>query len=53
MNAFDGVLTIIAVLMGIFIDGVGDAHIVLSTGLATCVAVGVSGLWGGVSDRTC
>lgn len=46
MNAFDGVLTIIGVLMGNFVAGVSQAHIVLSTGLATCVAMGVSGLWG-------
>lgn len=46
MNAFDGVLTIIGVLMGSMLAGVEEARIVLSTGLATCVAMGVSGLWG-------
>jgi predicted membrane protein (TIGR00267 family) len=46
MNAFDGVLTIIGVLMGNFVAGINDASIVLSTGLATSVAMGVSGLWG-------
>ncbi len=46
MNAFDGVLTIIGVLMGNFTAGVEDARIVVSTGLATCVAMGISGLWG-------
>jgi predicted membrane protein (TIGR00267 family) len=46
MNAFDGVLTIIGVLMGNLVAGVNDASIVLSTGLATSVAMGVSGLWG-------
>ena len=46
MNAFDGVLTIIGVLMGNFMAGVQDPRIVVSTGLATCVAMGVSGLWG-------
>jgi predicted membrane protein (TIGR00267 family) len=46
MNAFDGVLTIIGVLMGNFVAGVNDARIVLSTGLATSFAMGVSGLWG-------
>ena len=46
MNAFDGVLTIIGVLMGNLVAGVNDAKIVLSTGLATSVAMGVSGLWG-------
>jgi len=46
MNAFDGVLTIIGVLMGNLTAGVRDAHIVITTGLATCIAMGVSGLWG-------
>lgn len=46
MNAFDGVLTIIGVLMGNLTAGVRDARIVITTGLATCVAMGVSGLWG-------
>jgi predicted membrane protein (TIGR00267 family) len=46
MNAFDGVLTIIGVLMGNLTAGVDRPRIVVSTGLATCVAMGVSGLWG-------
>jgi predicted membrane protein (TIGR00267 family) len=46
MNAFDGVLTIIGVLMGTFTAGVSEPRIVVSTGLATCVSMGISGLWG-------
>ena len=46
MNAFDGVLTIIGVLMGNLTAGVDNPQIVVSTGLATCVAMGVSGFWG-------
>jgi len=46
MNAFDGVLTIIGVLMGNFMARVDNAQIVVSTGMATCFAMGVSGLWG-------
>jgi len=46
MNAFDGVLTIIGVLMGNYTAGVRVPAIVVSTGLATCVAMGISGLWG-------
>ncbi|MBN1261134.1 MAG: hypothetical protein JXB35_10675 [Anaerolineae bacterium] len=46
MNAFDGVLTIIGVLMGNFVAGVRDAAIVINTGLATSIAMGISGLWG-------
>jgi predicted membrane protein (TIGR00267 family) len=46
MNAFDGVLTIIGVLMGNLTASVQEPRVVVSTGLATCVAMGVSGLWG-------
>lgn len=46
MNAFDGVLTIIGVLVGNLTAGVEDPNVVLSTGLATSVAMGISGLWG-------
>ena len=46
MNAFDGVLTIIGVLMGNFTAGVENPQIVVTTGLATCIAMGISGLWG-------
>mgnify|MGYP000554199558 CR=1 FL=1 len=46
MNAFDGVLTIIGVLMGNYTAGVRSSAIVVSTGLSTCVAMGISGLWG-------
>ena len=46
MNAFDGVLTIIGVLMGNLTARVEDPQIVVSTGLATCTAMGISGLWG-------
>lgn len=46
MNAFDGILTMIGVVMGAYVAGVSDARIVLATGLATSLAMGVSGLWG-------
>ena len=46
MNAFDGVLTIIGMLMGNMSAGIDSAHIVITTGLSTCVAMGISGLWG-------
>jgi len=52
MNAFDGVLTIIGVLMGNLVAGVNSAQIVLSTGLATSVAMGISGLWGAYLTET-
>lgn len=46
MNAFDGALTMIGVLMGNYTAGVVSPRIVVSTGLATSVAMGISGLWG-------
>lgn len=45
-NAFDGVLTIIGVLSGNYAAGVKDPHIVVTTGLTTSIAIGISGLWG-------
>jgi predicted membrane protein (TIGR00267 family) len=46
INAFDGILTLIGVLMGTYVAGVREAYIVLSTGLVTCMAMGVSGFSG-------
>ncbi len=46
MNAFDGVLTIIGVLMGNLMGGVQEAKIIVVTGLSTSLAMGISGLWG-------
>lgn len=46
MNAFDGVLTIIGVLMGSYTARVHDTRIVIVTGFSTCIAMGISGLWG-------
>jgi len=45
-NSFDGILTMIGVLMGSFISGITEPRIVLSTGLATCLAMGISGFSG-------
>jgi predicted membrane protein (TIGR00267 family) len=46
MNAFDGALTIIGVLMGSLAAKVTDAGVVLTTGMATALTMGISGLWG-------
>ena len=45
-NSFDGVLTMIGVVMGSFVVGVDDATVVLVTGLSTALAIGISGGWG-------
>lgn len=46
MNAFDGVMTTIGVVMGNWLAGVRDVGIPIRTGVATSIAMGVSGLWG-------
>jgi predicted membrane protein (TIGR00267 family) len=46
MNAFDGVLTTIGVLAGNYLAGVRDLSIPVRTGIATSIAMGISGLWG-------
>jgi predicted membrane protein (TIGR00267 family) len=46
MNAFDGVLTIMGVLMGNYAAHVRDPTVVIVTGFSTCIAMGISGLWG-------
>jgi len=45
-NSFDGVLTMIGVVMGNYVVGVQEATIVLVTGLSTALAIGISGGWG-------
>lgn len=45
-NSFDGVLTMVGVVMGSFFVGVQDPTIVLVTGLSTALAIGISGGWG-------
>ncbi|MBC7263414.1 MAG: hypothetical protein H5T64_03540 [Chloroflexi bacterium] len=46
MNAFDGVLTMVGVLVGSFTAHVRHPRVVLITGLATSASMGISGLWG-------
>jgi len=45
-NSFDGILTMIGVVMGNFVVGVDDPKVVLVTGLSTALAIGISGGWG-------
>jgi predicted membrane protein (TIGR00267 family) len=46
MNSFDGILTILGVLVGNYLAEVRAAPVVIVTGMATSVSMGVSGLWG-------
>jgi len=51
-NSFDGILTMVGVIIGSYVGGLLNPRIVLTTGLATCMAMGVSGGWGAyVSER--
>jgi predicted membrane protein (TIGR00267 family) len=46
LNAFDGALTIFGVLMGTYVLGTDNPVHIIKLGLATSIAVGISGLWG-------
>ena len=46
MNAFDGVLTTLGVIVGGYIAHVHSAHQIVSVGLGAAVAMGVSGFYG-------
>src|ERR1700690_1570000 len=46
MNAFDGVLTTLGVLVGSYIGRVRSAHQVIAVGLGAAVAMGISGFYG-------
>ena len=46
MNSFDGILTILGVLVGNYLAEVRTSTVVIVTGMATSVSMGVSGLWG-------
>lgn len=45
-NSFDGVLTMLGVVMGSYVVGVEEARVILVTGLSTALAIGISGGWG-------
>ena len=46
MNAFDGALTIFGVLIGGFLAGIKEPALIVKVGLATSVAVAISGFTG-------
>ena len=45
-NSFDGALTMLGVLLGSYVGGIRDPLLVVKLGLATSIAVGISGLTG-------
>jgi len=46
MNTFDGVLTVIGIIIALMLGGVLEAHIVIMSCVGSGVAMGVSGFWG-------
>lgn len=46
MNAFDGALTMLGVIIGAYIAGTLDAIIIISAGIAGSIAMGASGMSG-------
>lgn len=45
-NAFDGILTMIGVLVGSLTAEISDPRVVITTGLSTSIAIMISGAWG-------
>ena len=45
-NAFDGILTMIGVMIGSFTAGITNPRVVITTGLSTSIAIMISGAWG-------
>jgi predicted membrane protein (TIGR00267 family) len=45
-NAFDGILTILGVVMGSYVSHVNEPQVILTTGLSTSIAIMISGAWG-------
>ena len=45
-NSFDGALTMLGVLLGSYVAGIDNPLLVVKLGLATSIAVGISGLTG-------
>jgi predicted membrane protein (TIGR00267 family) len=52
MNSFDGILTIIGILLGSFIAHINDARIIIVTGISASLAMAVSGIWGSYLTET-
>jgi predicted membrane protein (TIGR00267 family) len=45
-NGFDGSMTVLGIIVGSWIVGVAEPEIIVTAGLAACLAMGVSGLFG-------
>jgi len=46
MNAFDGALTMLGILVGSYLSGNPDTHLVVLAGMGASIAMGISGMTG-------
>jgi predicted membrane protein (TIGR00267 family) len=46
MNSFDGVLTILGILIGSYFGGITESRIIIHTALGASIAMMISGIWG-------
>lgn len=46
MNAFDGALTMLGVVIGSYLIGVKDPHVIIAAGVSGALAMGISGVSG-------
>jgi predicted membrane protein (TIGR00267 family) len=46
MNTFDGIMTILGIIIGSMIAGSSDPTLVIKVSLGTAIAMAVSGIWG-------
>lgn len=46
MNAFDGALTILGVIVGAFMAREADPRVIIGAGVGASLAMGISGAWG-------
>ncbi len=49
MNSFDGVLTILGIVIAMLVAGALDPGLVIISAIGVIIATGVSGIWGGYS----
>lgn len=52
INGFDGVITIIGVLIGNYIIGTTDFKNIIIAGSAVCISLGVSGVWSAYNSES-
>jgi predicted membrane protein (TIGR00267 family) len=46
INTFDGVLTILGIIVAVFLSGIHDAKIIILPSIGATIAMCVSGIWG-------